>query len=128
MLRAGGWHAACSVYGETFRYLLFERGWRPEAAEDFLEQLVKCVAMGYKEEEYFAWISEALAEHQLSLTKAMRKVFRKFRNELPSAALKGYTWVNMRKTERTGIISCRCLRKNNRFNNLSGRKLQICNY
>lgn len=35
MLRAGGWHAACSVYGETFRYLLFERGWRPEAAEDF---------------------------------------------------------------------------------------------
>ena len=40
MLRAGGWHAACPVYGETFRYLLFERGWRPEAAEDFLEQLV----------------------------------------------------------------------------------------
>ena len=102
MLRAGGWHAACSVYGETFRYLLFERGWRPEAAEDFLEQLVKCVAMGYKEEEYFAWISEALAEHQLSLTKAMRKVFRKFRNELPSAALKGYTWCEYEKDRKDG--------------------------
>ena len=46
MLRAGGWHAACSVYGETFRYLLFERGWRPEAAGRFLEQLVKCVCYG----------------------------------------------------------------------------------
>lgn len=102
MLRAGGWHAACSVYGETFRYLLFERGWRPEAAEDFLEQLVKCVAMGYKEEEYFAWISEALAEHQLSLTKAMQKVFRKFRNELPSAALKGYTWGEYEKDRKDG--------------------------
>lgn len=101
-LPAGGWHAACPVYGETFRYLLFERRWRPEEIEDFLEQLVKCVAMGYKEEEYFAWISEALAENQISLTKAMRKMLRKFRNELPSAALKGYTWGEYEKDRKDG--------------------------
>ena len=33
----------CSLSGDGDRRL----------AEDFLEQLVKCVAMGYKEEEYF---------------------------------------------------------------------------
>lgn len=43
-----------------------------------------------------------LAEHQLSLTKAMRKVFRKFRNELPSAALKGYTWGEYEKDRKDG--------------------------
>ena len=38
--------------------------------------------------------------NSLSLTKPMRKVFLKFRNEFPSAALKGHTWGEYEKNGR----------------------------
>ena len=92
ILLSEDWRGACPVYGKTYCYLLLERRWAPEDTEAFMEQLVKCVAMGYTEQEYFGWIHDVLEENGISLTKAMRKVFRKFRNEFPSAVLKGYTW------------------------------------
>lgn len=101
-LLSGDWRAACPVYDATFHYLFCERGWEPEDAEAFLEQLIKCVAMGYTEQEYFAWIYEAMEENNLSLTKSMRKVFLKFRNEFPSAVLKGYTWGEYEKNRKDG--------------------------
>lgn len=99
-LLSGGWRAVCPVYGETYHYLFWERGWRPEDTEAFMEQLVKYVAMGYTEQEYFTWIQDVFKENRLSLTKPMRKVFLKFRNEFPSAALKGYTWGEYEKNGR----------------------------
>lgn len=99
-LLSGNWRAACPVYGRTFSYLFWERGWSPEDTGAFLEQLVKCVAMGYTEQDYFIWIQESLKENGTSLTKPMRKWFLTFRNELPSAVLKGYTWGEYEKDGR----------------------------
>lgn len=99
-LLSGDWREACPVYGQTYRYLFWERGWSPEDTEAFMEQLVKCVAMGYTEQEYFTWIQDGFKENNLSLTKSMRKAFLKFRNEFPSAALKGYTWGEYEKNGR----------------------------
>ena len=65
-----------------------------------MEHLVKCVAMGDTEQEYFTWIDGVMKENNMPLTKTMRKVFREFRNELPSAVLKGYTWGEYEKDGR----------------------------
>ena len=92
ILLSEDWRGACPVYGKTYSYLLWERRWSPEDTQAFMEQLIKCVAMGYTEQEYFEWIHDALEENNISLTKSMRKIFREFRNEFPSAVLKGYTW------------------------------------
>lgn len=97
---SGDWRAACPVYGETYRYLFWERGWSPEDTEAFMEQLVKCVAMGYTEQEYFTWIQDVFKENNLSLTKPLRKAFLQFRIEFPSAVLKGYTWGEYEKNGR----------------------------
>lgn len=99
-LLAGSWRGACPVYGKTFHYLFWERRWSPEDTEAFLEHLVKCVAMGDTEQEYFTWIDGVMKENNMPLTKTMRKVFREFRNELPSAVLKGYTWGEYEKDGR----------------------------
>ena len=99
-LLAGDWKEAFPIYGETCQYLFWERGWHPEDVGSFLEQLIKCVAMGYSEQEYLTWIEEALSENQIAFTKTMRKVFLKFRREFPSAALKGYTWGEYEKSGR----------------------------
>ena len=99
-LLAGSWKGACPVYGKTFHYLFWERRWSQEDTEALLEHLVKCVAMGDTEQEYFTWIDGVMKENNMPLTKAMRKVFREFRNELPSAVLKGYTWGEYEKDGR----------------------------
>lgn len=86
------WKAAFPVYTSTFHYLFWDCEWNPEDAETFLEQLIKCIAMGYAEQEYFEWIHQSFDENGIRLTKKMKKTLRKFREEFPSAALKGFTW------------------------------------
>lgn len=97
VLLLGDWRELCPVYGSIYHYLFWEKWWSPEDITAFLEQLVKCVAVGYTEQEYFMWIDDVLKENHLSLTKSMRKMLLKFRNRLPSAVLKGYTWEEYEK-------------------------------
>lgn len=101
-LISGNWRSAAPVYGATQYFLFWECGWNPEDVGEFLEQLSKCVAMGYTEQEYFEWIQEMFEENDIRLTKQMRKKLRAFRNELPSAALKGYTWGEYEKERKAG--------------------------
>ncbi|RHP36146.1 hypothetical protein DWZ56_00360 [Lachnotalea sp. AF33-28] len=91
-LRSGDWRTAYPVYVNTFSYLLQEKGWIPDEAFDFLEQLVMLIATGTPEQEYLYWIQEEMENYKIHMTKAMGNIFLKFRNEFPSAVLKGYTW------------------------------------
>lgn len=99
---SGEWQSAFPVYGKVFRHLFFECRWEPEDVSELLEQLLKCVAMGMTEQEYFDWISDSFKENEINLTKKMRKLFRELRNEFPSAALKGYTWGEHEKYRKDG--------------------------
>lgn len=48
--------------------------------------------MGDTEQEYFTWIDGVVKESNVPLTRVVKKVFREFRDEPPSAVLKGCTW------------------------------------
>lgn len=41
-------------------------------------------------------------ENGIHLTKRLKKLFQEFRNEFPSAALKGYTWGEYEKNRKDG--------------------------
>lgn len=101
-LVSGAWKAAFPVYGKVFRHLAFDCGWEPENVNDLMDQLLKCVAMGLTEQEYFDWISDSFKENEIHLTKRMTKLFRELRNDFPSAALKGYTWGEYEKHRKDG--------------------------
>lgn len=101
-LASGDFRAAFPVYGRIYNHLFFECGWNPETVGDLLEQLIKCVAMGMTEQEYFKWIYDAFEENGIHLTKRLKKLFQEFRNEFPSAALKGYTWGEYEKNRKDG--------------------------
>lgn len=57
-----------------------------------MEHLVKYVATRDTGQEHFTWIDGVMKESNMLLTRAIRKMFHEFRNELPSTALEGYTW------------------------------------
>lgn len=69
---------------------------------ELLEQLLKCIAVGMTEQEYFEWISDCFKENGIHLTKQMKKLFRELRNDFPSAVLKGYTWGEYEKHRKDG--------------------------
>ncbi len=89
---AGLFGAIVRCYSALFQHLMFKNYWHPEDAEQFLEQAVKCVAMGYSETDYLEWARTAIREAGERLTKTTEKELKKFRKAFPSAALKGYTW------------------------------------
>lgn len=101
-LTSGEWKSAFPVYSKVFGHLFFECWWEPETVSELLEQLLKCIAMGMTEQEYFDWISDSFKENGLHLTKRMKKLFRELRNDFPSAALKGYTWGEYEKHRKDG--------------------------
>lgn len=101
-LASGEWKSAFPVYGKVFRHLFFECRWEPENVSGFLEQLLKCIALGMTEQEYFDWISDSFQENGIQLTKRMKKLFRGLRDDFPSAALKGYTWGEYEKHRKDG--------------------------
>lgn len=107
ILASGEWRSVFPIYGKVFGYLFFECRWSPETVSDLLEQLLKYIAMGMTEQEYFDWISDSFKENGIHLTKRMRKLFQELRNDFPSAALKGYTWGEYEKHRKdvTGAFS-----------------------
>lgn len=102
LLVTGDWKSAFPVCEIIFYRLVGECRWNPESAEEFMGQLQKCVAMGYTEQEYFNWIRESFDENKVCFTKRIRKMLLEFRNEFPSAALKGYTWGEYEKNRKDG--------------------------
>lgn len=102
VLASGNWKQAFPVYGRICSHLIFECGWNPETAGELLEELLKCVAMGMTEQEYFKWICDSFEENGIYLTKQMKKLFRELRSEFPSAALRGYTWGEYEKNRKDG--------------------------
>lgn len=102
VLASGDWKSAFPVYGRTYCHLFFECGWNSETVGELLEQLLKCVAMGMTEQEYFKWVCDSFEENGIHLTKRMKKLFRELRNEFPSAALRGYTWGEYEKNRKDG--------------------------
>ena len=101
-LELGDWKSAFPVYGKIFSHLLFECWWDPDSVGELLERLLKCIAMGMTEQEYFEYIQDSFDGNRIHLTKKMKKMFRELRNEFPSATLKGYTWGEYEKNRRNG--------------------------
>lgn len=102
ILQLSDWREACPVYVETMHFLCWEKRLHPEDAAVFLDDLTMTVALGYTEKEYFGWIEELMRENGIALTKNMRKKLKKFRDEMPSAALKGYTWGEYERHRKDG--------------------------
>lgn len=102
VLLMGNGKALSTVYGETFQYLFLNQGWNPVEAEQLLDCLVTCIAIGYTKEEYQRYLDECFEQKEIVMTKTMEKKLLKFREEFPSAVLKGYTWGEYEKDRTDG--------------------------